>query len=102
MKDQVYSWRISARRKAELESEARREGTSLAQLLEQITADWLEAQRNSRNGDEKEQATIRRRIMATAGTIQGGRSNPLSTSGRACPGDYPEKARKGIECLPPR
>jgi hypothetical protein len=72
MKDQVYSWRISAHKKAELESEARREGTSLARLLEQITADWLEEQRKSRNGDEMEQAAIRRRVMATVGAIRGG------------------------------
>ena len=72
MKDQVYSWRISAQKKAELESEARREGTSLAQLLEQITADWMHQRRNSRNGDEKEQAAIRRRVMAAVGSIRGG------------------------------
>jgi hypothetical protein len=72
MKDQVYSWRISAQKKAELESEARREGTSLAQLLEQITADWMHQRRNSRNGDEKEQAAIRRRVMVAVGSIRGG------------------------------
>jgi hypothetical protein len=72
MKDRVYSWRISAQKKAELESEARREGRSLAQLLEQITADWLESQRSSRNGDEREQAAIRRRVMAAVGSLRGG------------------------------
>lgn len=72
MKTEVYSWRVSAQRKAELESEARREGSSLAALLEQITANWLQERRNSRNGDEAEQAAIRRRVMATVGTIRGG------------------------------
>ena len=72
MKTEVYSWRVSAQRKAELESEARREGTSLAGLLEQITADWIEQRRNGRNGDEAEQAAIRRRVMATVGSIRGG------------------------------
>ena len=72
MKDQVYSWRVSAEKKAELESEARREGTSLAALLEQITADWLQQRRHSRNGDEAEQAALRRRVMATVGTIRSG------------------------------
>jgi hypothetical protein len=69
MKTEVYSWRISAERKAELESEARREGTSLAGLLERITAQWLEERRN---GDEDEQAALRRRVMATVGTIHSG------------------------------
>jgi len=72
MKTEVYSWRVSAQRKAELESEARREGTSLAGLLERITTDWLQERRESRNGDEAEQAAIRRRVMATVGTIRGG------------------------------
>lgn len=72
MKTEVYSWRVSAGRKADLESEARREGTSLAGLLDQITADWLQRRRNSRNGDEAEQAALRRRVMATVGTIRSG------------------------------
>ena len=52
MKTEVYSWRVSPQRKAELEGEARREGTSLAKLLDDITANWLEEQRNSRQGDQ--------------------------------------------------
>jgi hypothetical protein len=72
MKTEVYSWRVSADRKAELEEEARREGTSLAQLLDQITAGWLNHRRNGRNGDKAEQAAIMRRVMATVGTIRGG------------------------------
>ena len=72
MKTEVYSWRVSAARKADLESEARREGTSLAELLETITADWLQERRASRNGEEAEQAALRRRVMATVGTIRGG------------------------------
>ena len=72
MKDQVYSWRISAQKKAELESEARREGMSLAQLLEQITADWMHQRRNLHNGDEAEQARIRKRVAAVIGSLAGG------------------------------
>jgi hypothetical protein len=72
MKTDVYSWRVSPQRKAELESEARREGTSLAGLLEQITEEWLQERRQSRNGDDAEQAAIRKRVMATVGTIRGG------------------------------
>lgn len=71
MKTEVYSWRVSAQRKAELESEARREGTSLAGLLEEITDAWL---KERRNGDEAEQTAIRKRVMATVGSIRGGDS----------------------------
>lgn len=78
MKTEVYSWRVSAEQKAELESEARRNGTSLAALLEKITADWLAEQRDSRNGDEAEQAAIRKRVAFTIGTIAG--DDPMRAS----------------------
>jgi hypothetical protein len=72
MKTAVYSWRVSAEKKMELESEARRQGRSLAAVLEQITTDWLEQRRLASNDDEAEQAAIRRRVMATVGTLRGG------------------------------
>jgi hypothetical protein len=81
MKTEVYSWRLSPQRKAELESEARRQGTSLAKLLEGITGDWLEEQRNSHNGDRAEQAALRKRVMATVGSIRSG-DPTLSTRAR--------------------
>ncbi len=72
MKSEVYSWRLSADRKAELEAEARREGTSLSALLERVTADWLAERRNGHSDDEAEQAAIRRRAMSAIGSIRGG------------------------------
>ncbi len=72
MKTAVYSWRVSAEKKADLSSEARREGTSLAEVLERLTTDWLRERRNLRKGDEAEQAALRRRVMATVGTIRSG------------------------------
>lgn len=71
MKTEVYSWRVSAQKKAQLESEARREGKSLAALLEGITGSWLEERRNSRNGEEEEQAAIRRCAAAAIGSVAG-------------------------------
>lgn len=72
MKTEVYSWRLSADRKAELEEEARREGTSLSALLDRVTADWLAGRRNGHADDEAEQAALRKRVMATVGTIRSG------------------------------
>jgi hypothetical protein len=71
MKTEVYSWRVSAERKAELEAEARREGTSLSALLDRVTADWLAERRSDNSDDEAQQAAIRKRVMATVGTIHG-------------------------------
>ena len=72
MKTEVYSWRLSAAQKADLESEARREGTSVAKLLERITADWLAQRRNGHSDEDAEQAAIRRRAMAAIGSVAGG------------------------------
>jgi hypothetical protein len=72
MKTEVYSWRLSAERKAALEEEARREGTSLSSLLDRATADWLAERRNGHSDDEAEQTAIRKRAMAAIGSIRGG------------------------------
>jgi hypothetical protein len=79
MRTEVYSWRLSAARKADLEGEARREGTSVSKLLEQITGDWL-AQRRNGASDDEEQAAIRRRAAGAIGSIRGG---DLTRSARA-------------------
>ena len=71
MKTEVYSWRLSADRKAELEAEARREGTSLSALLDSVTAEWLAERRHGRGDDETQQAAIRKRAMAAIGSIRG-------------------------------
>jgi len=72
MKTEVYSWRVSLEKKAELESEARREKTSLAALLDQITSEWLNQRRTSRNGEEAEQLALLARVMKTVGTLHSG------------------------------
>jgi hypothetical protein len=80
MKTEVYSWRVSAERKAELESQARREGTSLSALLDRITADWLTEHHNGHADDEAEQTAIRKRAAAAIGSI---RSDDPTRSARA-------------------
>jgi hypothetical protein len=72
MKTAVYSWRLSAERKAELEAEARREGASLSALLDRVTVDWLAQRPNGHSDDDAEQVAIRRRAMAAIGSVAGG------------------------------
>jgi hypothetical protein len=72
MKTEVYSWRLSTHKKAELEGEARRKGTSLSALLDDITDEWLDGHRNGNLDDDAEQAALRKRVMATVGTIHSG------------------------------
>jgi hypothetical protein len=78
MKTEVYSWRLSAHRKAELEDAARREGTSVSALLERVTSDWLAERRNGHSDDDAEQAAIRKRAMGAIGSIRG--SDPTRAS----------------------
>ena len=72
MKTVVYRWRLSSKRKAELEAEARCEGMSLSAMLYRISGDWLALRRARRPYDEAEQAEIRKRVMKTVGCIAGG------------------------------
>jgi hypothetical protein len=72
MKSEVYSWRLSAQKKLELELQARREGKSVAQLLDEISSDWLEERKNSRPLDVSEEGRRRKRVMALAGSLSGG------------------------------
>jgi hypothetical protein len=69
-KSEVYSWRVSAETKEALESRARAEGTSMAELLDGIVVNWLEQQAAD------EDAAVQRRLHAAAtktiGTIRGG------------------------------
>jgi len=51
----IYSWRLSADRKAELEQEARLEATSLSALLRPGHPDWLSHRRNGHSNDDAEQ-----------------------------------------------
>ena len=71
MKTEVYSWRLSAATKADLETEARREGISVSNLLQRIADDWLAQRRNGHSDDETEQAVIRKRAAAAIGCFAG-------------------------------
>ena len=82
MKTEVYSWRLSADLKADLEEQARTEGKSMSVLLQELATDGLRVRRNG-NGhdDEAQQAALHKRVMATVGTIRSG-DPTLSTRAR--------------------
>ena len=69
MKTDVYSWRLTSAKKIALENRARREGASLAQLLDRITQEWMEA----RNGEDEpeEQIRLHEAVRKTLGVISG-------------------------------
>lgn len=73
-RSEVYSWRVATEVKAALEDEARREGRSVAGLLEQIAIEWLRARRRESDSDD-EQARLHSVAARTFGTIGGGDPN---------------------------
>jgi len=75
-KTEVYSWRINRQKKMTLESVARREGTILAEVLDRLTDDWLEAQ-SARNGDDAEQKRLHAVAAKYAGVFSG--SDPFAS-----------------------
>jgi len=69
-KTDVYSWRLDRERKMTLESAARREGMTLAKVLDHLTGDWLE-EVGKRNGDDVEQARLHAVAAKYAGVFSG-------------------------------
>jgi hypothetical protein len=71
-KTEVYSWRLSAERKRALETRARTEGKTLAQVLDQLAQEWLA--RPLDEDDEAEQRRIHAAAAKAIGAIAG--NNP--------------------------
>jgi hypothetical protein len=71
-KTEVYSWRINQVRKMALEAEARREGMTLAEVLDRVTEDWLEMRKQQNGDDEAEQARLHAAAAKWIGSISGG------------------------------
>jgi hypothetical protein len=82
MRSEVYSWRLSRDLKDALEDAARREGVSLARLLERISRDWLKARAVAAENDEAEQERLRAVAMQFAGTIRGGDPDRAAEAGK--------------------
>jgi hypothetical protein len=82
MKTEVYSWRVSAEKKLALESEAMREGISFAQVLDDISSEWLERKRLALAEGELEQKKLRARVLKLAGSLSGGDPDRASNASR--------------------
>ena len=69
-KTEVYSWRLTPAVKTTLESAARREGTSVSNLLDRITRQWIDS--TAGNVDESaEQARLHAAVRKILGSISG-------------------------------
>ncbi len=69
-KSDVYSWRISPATKGALEVEARRAGTTVAALLDRITAEWIQSSRRN-VADREQQERLHAGVRKTLGSIAG-------------------------------
>ena len=55
-----------------LESEARSEGMTLAEVLDRLAEQWLELRKQRNGDDEAEQARLHAAVAKCIGTISGG------------------------------
>ena len=69
--NEVYSWRLDTALKEALESAARADNTSVANLLRTIVTDWL-AGHSAHGEDAESQLRMRNQALRFAGTIRGG------------------------------
>lgn len=76
-KTEVYSWRVEAETKMALESELRPEGRSIAELLDQLTEEWLQKRSEGRRQEDAEQMRLQAKARKLAGSIS---SNSRYTS----------------------
>lgn len=75
MKTEVYSWRLSAELKAEIEDQARSESKSMSALLEELASEGLRARRRSGSGQATARAALLKRVLPAVGTIHSGDPN---------------------------
>ena len=68
-KSEVYSWRVSPALKTSLEEAARREGRTLARLLDQIAGSYLSS--GAHAGLDQEQERLHAKAERFAGRIAG-------------------------------
>jgi hypothetical protein len=71
-KTEVYSWRMNPEIKMGLEEEARVQGLSLAEFLDEAAARIIADARRRRDGDEAEQKRSHAAAAKCFGTIAGG------------------------------
>ena len=71
-KTEVYSWRVDPQIKMALEAEARAQGTTLAEVLDRIAKQWLEARKQRNGDDEAEQARLHAAAAKCFGTLSMG------------------------------
>ena len=78
MKTEVYSWRVSADLKSDLEREARRQNVPVSAILDQAARQWLKNALASGAEEQEEQRRLHREAEKCFGTIALGDPN-LST-----------------------
>ena len=79
MKSEVYSWRVSAELKTDLEQEARRRKVSVSAPLDLATRELLKKGDTALNGVE-EQMLLQRAAMQCVGAFEGGKVNRSETA----------------------
>ncbi len=71
MRTSVYSWRLDPERKAALEEAARREGTTVSELLDRATDALLRASDSA--NDEAYQTELHEKLQKSIGALAQGR-----------------------------
>ena len=71
-KTEVYSWRVDPEVKMALESEARAEGMTLAEMLDRMAQQWLKMRKQQNGDDEAEQARLHAAAARCFGTLSAG------------------------------
>lgn len=82
MKTEVYSWRVSADLKTDLEREARRRKISLSAVLDLAAQEWLQ-KRDGDPDDAARQQRLQRAAAACFGKFAGGNPRRVESARQA-------------------
>jgi hypothetical protein len=74
VKSEVYSWRVSAELKTELEREARRRKTSLSAVLDLAAREWL-TKAGATDAESEEQRRLQQAALKCFGAIATGNAH---------------------------
>ena len=85
----VYSWRVSSDLKSALEQQARREGKSVARVLDHVMRQWLQAAGTGARDDQSRQQRLHQEAAKFFGAIGG--DNPRRSE------QVRELMRKGLK-----
>jgi hypothetical protein len=103
-KSTVFSWRLRAELKTQLEAAAREERADVATILDRVVREWLAKRPRQLTPEEdaEEQRRLREQLLKAAGTVSSGLGSATNAEVRKVMGEILEKKHRASQRRAPR